>query len=82
MSAGAGGTNLAYGHSGSHHGSKDVVYGKVSESPTTPIKTIEKVDDRLLKKLSLLEHNTNKQRMEEYVSDLWSVMADGANSGG
>jgi len=54
--------------------SNDVVYGKVSETPTTPIKAIEKVDERLLEKLSLLEESGSKQNMDAFVTDLWSIM--------
>ena len=57
----------------------DVVYGKVSEAPTTPIKAIEKVDERLLKKLSLLEQGSNKKNMEDYVSNLWAIMKSNNN---
>ena len=46
---------------------------KVSETPTTPIKAIEEVDERLIEKLSLLEKTGNKN-MEDVVSDLWSIM--------
>lgn len=54
--------------------SKDVVYGKVSETPTTPIKTIENIDQRLLEKLSLLEQSGDTEKMKSYVTDLWSTM--------
>ena len=57
----------------------DVVYGKVSETPTTPIKAIEKVDERLLEKLSLLEQGSNKKNMEDYVSNLWAIMKSNNN---
>lgn len=69
------GTDIAYGNTrpGAGAGS-DVVYGKVSESPTTPIKAIKEVDERLLEKLSLLEESSDKKKMEAYVSDLWAIM--------
>ena len=53
---------------------------KVSETPTTPLKTIENVDVRLLEKLALLEKSGDKQKMKDYVSDLWTIMK--TNSGG
>ena len=53
---------------------------KVSETPTTPLKTIENVDERLLEKLALLEKSGDKQKMKDYVSDLWTIMK--TNSGG
>ena len=46
----------------------------MSETPTTPIKAIEKVDERLLEKLSLLEESGSKQNMDAFVTDLWSIM--------
>ena len=53
---------------------------KVSETPTTPLKTIENVDERLLEKLALLEKSGDKQKMKDYVSDLWTIMK--TNTGG
>ena len=55
------------------------VFLKVSETPTTPIKAIEEVDERLIEKLSLLE-KTGHNNMEDVVSDLWSIMEQ--NGGG
>ena len=52
----------------------------MSETPTTPLKTIENVDERLLEKLALLEQSGDKQKMKDYVSDLWTIMKN--NSGG
>ena len=52
---------------------KHTFFFKVSETPTTPIKAIEEVDERLIEKLSLLEKTGNKN-MEDVVSDLWSIM--------
>lgn len=46
----------------------------MSETPTTPIKAIEEVDERLLEKLSLLEESGSKSNMDAFVSDLWSIM--------
>ena len=57
----------------------DVVYGKVSEAPTTPMKAIKNVDERLLEKLSLLEKGSNKKDMEDYVSNLWAIMKSNSN---
>jgi len=54
--------------------SSDVVYGKVSETPTAPMTAIKKVDERLLEKLSLLEKNNGKKKVEDIVTDLWSIM--------
>ena len=51
----------------------------MSETPTTPIKAIEEVDERLIEKLSLLE-KTGHNNMEDVVSDLWSIMEQ--NGGG
>ena len=46
---------------------------QVSETPTTPIKALEEVDERLLEKLSLLE-KTGPRNMDDVVADLWSIM--------
>lgn len=54
--------------------SSDVVYGKVSETPSAPMSAIKKVDERLLEKLSLLEENGGKKPVEDIVTDLWSIM--------
>jgi len=54
--------------------SSDVVYGKVSETPTAPLNAIKKVDERLLEKLSLLEESSGKEKVEDIVTDLWSIM--------
>ena len=57
-----------------------VILLQVSETPTTPLKTIENVDERLLEKLALLEKSGDTQNMKDYVSDLWTIMKN--NSGG
>ena len=62
--------------------SKDVVYGKMSETPTTPIKAIENVDERLLEKLNMLEKSGDKQRMKDYVTELWSIVEQTKSHGG
>jgi len=54
--------------------SSDVVYGKVSETPTAPMTAIKNIDERLLEKLSLLETSSGKKKAEDIVTDLWSIM--------
>ena len=35
---------------------------------------IKEVDERLLEKLSLLEESSGKKKVEDIVTDLWSIM--------
>ena len=53
--------------------SEDVVYGKMSETPSAPLESLG-MDSRLLEKLALLEETEGKQGAEAVVSDLWSIM--------
>lgn len=56
--------------------SEDVVYGKVSETPSAPRKRLEEeLDSRLLEKLALLEESSaGKVGAQAVVTDLWSIM--------
>merc|ERR1712037_1051224 len=54
--------------------SEDVVYGKMSETPSAPLERLEDIDSRLLEKLALLEEEEGRAGAEAVVSDLCSIM--------